>query len=289
MQRTNGVQNPPEQAAGPEGDPLLRVMAIKPRIPVAVTVALAISLHAGMAAGATAAAIFGELLQWNRELHAAVASQIDLTYNVDVVKETPPPPPEPEPAKEEPKEEPRIKDTKAEDPPPPPPEAAQAGKVLTQEPDPNEPVDLTGNGFVTGNGDTFAGGTTQQGGTSKTAVRNAAAVATGAPGGTGIAPAPAAPKVDRSRGARVGNMASLERCPFPAEADAEQIDEATVGIEVRVRADGTAESVVITGDPGHGFGREAKKCAMRERYTNALDVDGNAIAATAKIRFNFRR
>lgn len=275
-------------------DPLAGVLEMGPRIPVAATVALAIVFHAGIAAAATAAVAFADIFAWTHGVRMMVADKLAQTYDVDLEK-PPEPPPKEEPKEQQPKEEPATPTPPpkaADEPPPPPPAAAQAGKVLTQDPDPQAPVDF-GNTFVTGTGDNYAGGTTQAGGTSKTAVYDPAAVATGTPGGTGKAPAPPPPPpppaVDRSRPARLLNPASLKRCPFPGEADAEQIDEATVILEVKVRPDGTAESVTVRTDPGHGFGREARKCALRERYSPQFDVNGNAIPGLAAIRMHFDR
>lgn len=61
-------------------------------------------------------------------------------------------------------------------------------------------------------------------------------------------------------------------------------------IQVTVKPDGSAESVNVLQDPGHGFGREARKCAMRKRYSQGLDVDGNAIGGITKpFRVRFER
>lgn len=276
----------------PTSDPFAGVYDMGPRVPVAATVALAILLHGGMAAGATAAALFGEIFAWHRGLAESVALRLGQTYDIEVPKPEEPPKPEPEPAKEEPKPEPAavVKEQPKDEPPPPPPAAAEAAKVLMQEPTKDDPLDFTGNTFVQGSGSTYAGGTTQAGGTSKTAVYNPAAVATGVPGGTGTAPAPAAPKVDRSRAASLSGSTDWSDCPFPAEADAEQIDQSFVTIQVKVRPDGSAESVTVVQDPGHGFGREARKCAMRKKYGNALDADGNPIGGQTKpFRVRFQR
>jgi protein TonB len=200
---------------------------------------------------------------------------------VEKAEEPPPPPEEKEPPK------PLVKEIPKDEPPPQPPPAADAAKVLMAEPTKDEPVDLTGNTFLNGNADTAVGGMTQIGGTAKVATNNVAAVATGVPGGTGTAPA--APRVDRSRAAQILNKGNLERCPFPAEADAEQVDEAAVGIEVKVAVDGRAESVAVTRDPGHGFGREARKCALREKYAPALNVEGVAIPGVYRVNFRFSR
>jgi protein TonB len=278
---------------GPATDPLNGVLALGPRIPVAVMVAaavLAVSLHAGAAVGAVQAAVLHAFASWARDTRSIVADRLAQTYDVDFVKpvdkpdEPPPPPPE---EKEPPKQ--LVKELPKDAPPPEPPAAAEAAKVLMQEPAKDEPVDLTGNTFLNGQGDTALGGVTQIGGKATAPTNNVAAAATGVPGGTGTGPAPPAAKVDRSRAAGIMNKANLERCPFPAEADAEQVDEAAVGIEVKVSADGRAETVSVTRDPGHGFGREARKCALREKYAPALNVDGVAIAGVYRVNFRFSR
>lgn len=279
--------------SGPSRDPMANVLGIGPRIPVAVMVGaavLAVSLHATAAVGAVQAAVLHAFGAWARGVHAQVALNLGQTYEVEVTKEKPPEPP-PEPPKEEPKEEPKplVKEPPKEEPKPEPPAAADAQKVLMQEPAKDEPVDLTANTFLDGKADTNVGGQTQIGGKATTANYNPAAAATGVVGGTGTAPAPPAPKVDRSRQAKIKNLANLERCPFPGEADAEQIDEAAVTIEVKVTADGRAESVSVLQDPGHGFGREAKRCALREKYDPALNVEGTPLPGTYRVRFRFSR
>jgi protein TonB len=280
------------QIAAPAVDPFAGVLDMEPRLPLAAVIAVALLLHVAAAAGATAVALFSEMFRWNQGLTESVALRLGQTFDIEVDKPAPPPPP-PDPPKEEPKPEPEPiakpepKEIKEE--PPPPPAAAEAAKVLTQEPAKDEPLDFTGNTFVQGTGSTYAGGTTQAGGTSKTAVYKTAAVATGVPGGTGTAPVPVAPRIDRSRAAALSGSTDWD-CPFPAEADAEQIDNSAVIIQVKVRPDGTAENVNVLQDPGHGFGREARKCAMRKRYNAAFDVDGNPIAGmTKQIRVRFSR
>ncbi len=272
-------------------DPMAGVYTLGPRIPVAVMVfaaVLAVTVHAGAAVGAVQAAVLHAFASWAHDVRGAVASRLAQTYDVDFVKSPEPPKPEEPPPPEPPKEEPKLVKAQKDEPPPPPPAAADAPKVLMQEPAKDEPVDLTGNTFLNGNAATAVGGTTQIGGTGKTPTSSPAAVATGVQGGTGTVAAPAS-KVDRSRAAKITNVANLERCPFPAEADAEQIDEAVVGISVSVTAEGRPASVAITGDPGHGFAREARKCALREAYTPALNVDGNPIPGTHVVRFRFTR
>ncbi|HSO39213.1 MAG TPA: energy transducer TonB, partial [Labilithrix sp.] len=98
-------------------------------------------------------------------------------------------------------------------------------------------------------------------------------------------PAPAS--VDRSRPAALARGAAWS-CPWPAEAD--PIDDATVVIAVVVDERGHASKVDVLTDPGYGFGREARRCALREVYTPGLDRDGRAVASTLKsIKVRFAR
>jgi protein TonB len=206
---------------------------------------------------------------------------------IDIMKdETPPPPPptaEPE-AKQEPAPPPPVR---MRDVPPPAPAPAQAAKVIAQEPTPDEPIDLTGNTIVQGNADSYAGGFTSGNGTNANAVR-ALPSPSGVPGGTGpVRPnaVPAGP--DRSRQVSAGN--TDWNCPFPPESDTDQIDEARVTIQVDVRADGTASAVRVVTDPGNGFGREARRCALGMHYLSALDHDGNPIPGSKTITVRFHR
>jgi protein TonB len=232
--------------------------------------------------------IHAEIITWSYEMghvvDGAIARRLLQTIEIDTPeakKIDEPKPPEDKP------EEPPPPVVKNDNPPPAaPPAAAQAGAVLTA-PDDNAPLDLT-NSFVTGTSDRYAGGTTQTGGTSNTAVRNPGAVATGLPRGVGTGPGTQQGVVDRSRALQLAGSTEW-RCPFPPEADADQIDEAAAVISVTVGADGKAQKVSVVQDPGHGFGREARACALRETYVPALDRDGNAIAASKSFRVRFER
>jgi periplasmic protein TonB len=222
-------------------------------------------------------------------MHRAQAQVADAAVEVDVLREEAPPPPPPPPPEEEHKPEapPPPRAVPHEAPPPSPPAPAQAGKVLTAEPDPNEPVDLTGDTIVTGNADAYAGGTTSANGTSITAVHGLAAP-TGKPMVAAAPPPPAPAGPDRSQKAVLGGGKEWS-CPFPPEADAAQVDDARVMLEVHVAADGTAEAVNVLKDPGYGFGRAARQCALRQHHSAALDHDGNPIASTIKANVHFSR
>jgi TonB family protein len=210
-----------------------------------------------------------------------------VTQEIDVVRDEVPPPPAPEDTAKPEEPPPIVKPVPREAPPPPAAAPAQAAKVLTQEPDPNEPVDLTGNTIVQGNADAYAGGTTSANGTSTRAVRSLASPQ-GVANGTGATPAPKTAGTDRSRGATVGGT-DWSAAPFPPESDTAQIDEAYVTLQIDVRADGTPSEVRVITDPGNGFGREAKRFALTQRFQPALDHDGNPIPGTLKTRVHFSR
>jgi protein TonB len=135
---------------------------------------------------------------------------------------------------------------------------------------------------------TFAGGITSRAGTSKAAVTSAPSgggvlspvVGTG---GNGTRPTePALSKPARPVGGDWDCKAL-----FPHEA---AVDDATVLIVARVRPDGTPESVSIVKDPGQGFGRAARACAMSQRYAAAEDYEGHSVlATTAPFRVRFTR
>ncbi len=158
----------------------------------------------------------------------------------------------------------------------PPPAAAQAGAALTALEE--EVVDF-GDTLVAGEGQSYAGGVTEKGGTSTTSVRDANARAGGVEGGTGT---------DLSRAPQLAGAAKWD-CPFPPEADDAGLDEARVGLRVSVSADGTVTGAQVTDDPGHGFGREARRCALRKRWQPAQDRAGRPVDADAVVRVLFER
>jgi protein TonB len=235
-----------------------------------------------------------DMLRWTHELRLAINERLALQYEIEVEKPKAEEPKAPEPEPEPPKVEEAKPVVKAAEPPPkaaaappPPPAAAQAGAVVTAPPD-NEPVDFT-NTFATGNADQYAGGVTQAGGTSTTAVTNRNAQATGTPGGTGTAPAPQKAVVGPDRSRAAGSVSTDWACPFPAEADTEQIDEMKVSIEATIGADGRVLSARFVKDPGYGFGRAAVQCAQRQKFNAALDHDGNAVTSTRTFNVSFTR
>jgi len=154
--------------------------------------------------------------------------------------------------------------------------------VLTQKEDLSATADLT-NAIVVGSAETYVGGTSSALGTSRR-------TATGASTGAGASPSPAAPALgpDRSQRARLAE-GSAWSCPLPAEADAVAIDHAVVTLRIAVDPSGAAAAIAIAADPGHGFGREARACALSKRYAPALDREGRPIAGTSLVNVRFDR
>lgn len=210
------------------------------------------------------------------ELAARVHDAIAAERTVDV---TPPPPPRapavetPAPTKAEPVAHLRMKAVPTH---PGPAAPAQAGKLAAVS---ESPVDFTGTAFVVGSGATYAGGTTTHGGTSRVPASGAVA-----PGGTGDG------RTVRSRARAVALDQAAWSCPWPAEADARQVDQETVVLRVAVGADGRADRVDVVEDPGFGFGRAARQCALGTRFEPARDPAGERIAALSPpIRVHFFR
>ena len=263
-------------------DPLAPIFSLgdrEMRVGLIVGLIGALLLHTSVAV--KAASTLGDVHAFAVLVRAQIIERYQAQIDVDLSEPPPPPPPPPAP---EPEPEPQAPPPPAanappppsDNTPPPPPAAAEAGKVLTQDPDPNEPVDLTADGFVSGTGDRFAGGVTAANGTSDKAVRDLRAQ----PDGVGKAPPPgpvappSGPDLSRPAAPLAG---SWNDCEFPAEADIEGIDSAVVQLTVTVGPNGRAKSVTILRDPGNGFGKSARSCAFRKQFNAALDRAGNAI------------
>ena len=211
------------------------------------------------------------------EMAARVHDAIAAERAVDVT-----PPPEPPPAAETPPRpqvaEPAVRErvhTAAAHHAPVAP--AQAGQIAAAS---TSPIDFTGSAFVVGSGSSYAGGTTTGAGTNRKPVVANAAVA---PNGTGDG-------IARSQARPVSLDQAAWNCPWPAEADARQVDQETVVIRVAVGSDGRAARVDILQDPGFGFGPAARQCALTTRFSAARDPAGDPIAALSPpIRVHFFR
>jgi outer membrane biosynthesis protein TonB len=272
--------SPPERTGR---DPLAPVLALGEgavRVGAILGLLGALTIHG--AAGAQAAANLYEVESFSINVSQYVKNNLQLQIEIDSTPPPPPPPPpEPPPPEPEPEKAPPPPPPAPGEPPPPPPAPAEAGKVLTSDPDPDAPVDLTGDGFVQGDGE-FRGGITSGSGTAKTAVRDIKAQPGGVPGGTGTAPPPApkAPEEDLSRPAKPAPAGAWQSCGFPAEAQMDGVEFGIVQMVVTVDTNGRAKSVSIIKDPGSGFGAHARNCATRLTFPVALDKAGKPIVGT---------
>jgi protein TonB len=273
----------PEQTAAGTLESSLDRAHTRSRTPVALSVVGAGLVHAALIAVALAQ---GDTRPPQRMRAPLPAIETEMIVD--------PPPTEPEPeAKPEPEPEKPPEPPKAEAVPPPAlkplkrvqaiekaaPAAAQAAKVLTAEP--KEVLDF-GETFVQGNAASYAGGVTESGGTSAKAVRDTNARAYGMPGGTGTS------AIDRSRDPSLAEGTRWD-CPFPEEADDDGMDHGVVTLSITISASGSVDTVAVKADPGHGFGREARRCALRKRWQAGRDRAGNPIAATRLLNVRFDR
>jgi periplasmic protein TonB len=183
---------------------------------------------------------------------------------------------------------------------PPRAAAARAGQVITAPESAGDTPDALDFSVVQGKADRYAGGVTTSRGTSRAPVHDPGARDEGVRGvvgatGTGGGAPPAAtsaparaPSVDRTRAAQP--VSKSWSCPFPKEADAASVDFARARIVVTVGVDGRATSASVVADPGNGFARSAKACALGQRYVVALDAAGRPrVATTMPITVTFTR
>jgi protein TonB len=262
-------------------------------------VGVAVFLHVGLFCVAFAIGLLRDIRNLMQESRGRLIEQFSALYEVDLTQKKaeaakpPEPPPEPPPPPVAPPPlpaAPKAAAPKPEDPyDQPPPAPAQAAKVLVAKEDPDQPVDLTKNSIVTGEG-TALGGQQSADGKGDKITMSPHASHKGVPGGTGTGTAaPAAPPPNLAKQPGLVGGTSWN-CPFPPEADSEQIDQAVVTIVVTVRPDGTPLSASVTNDPGHGFGRAARLCAMSRRYTPGLDKTGAPTTmSTPPINVRFSR
>ena len=274
------------------------------------TWSMALALHAGLWFWSRSTA--PGLETWSANLAMKVHNQL---AREEVMELAPPPPvqaPEPPPPPRPIEQAPRPQAAVAKAPPRPRPSAkspsdasaprslARAGQVIARATQPGETVDLTGFDLVTGEARSYAGGLTATGGTSREAVHELPAVAPlrpverGSPKPTArpqseLPPPPLAP-AGPDRSSQVSLLEGEWQCPWPKEADEEQIDEQVVTLRVKVRDDGTVEEAWLLQDPGRGFGQAALSCARRTRFNPARDREGNPIRSLSPpIRVHFTR
>jgi protein TonB len=209
---------------------------------------------------------------------------VNLEAELDLTALEPPPPPLAEPETAVPARRPSLakpRQTVAHPERSSGTEAAEAASVIARAPESTAPVDLTADAFVTGEATAYGGGVTTPTGTSPSP-------GAGAPAQLDPHPATASTTLDRST--PVSLATESWSCPWPREADAEQIDEQTVILRVIVTADGDSERATVLSDPGHGFGPAALACALRTHFTPARGAKGAPIRATSPpIRVRFTR
>jgi hypothetical protein len=260
----------------PPADPLERVLDLGGTKAFRMMVgAIVLTLAVHGAAAVRAAYIHAEMIAWTLHLDSAIDHK--LTQEIDVEQENA----KVEVPKEVLKEEiPTEREHKLDAPAP----AAKAAQILARNDD--EVLNFGDNVFVVGESDRFVGGATASKGTNDKppAQPHVASVGTG----NGQAAQPQIMAVDLSRTAHLAGSGEW-RCPFPPEADADQKDDGEVIIDVVVSAEGRAQRATVLQDPGHGFGREARQCALRESYVPALDRDGKAVTSSKKFRVTFER
>ena len=270
-------QQPPSSRARPwitpPKDPLERVFDLGEKRAFRIMAgAFAATLFFHGAAAARTALIHAEVISWTLHIDAVIDQK--LRQEVDIETLTPP-------SKKIVEEEKRIEPVPVTHMEQQPVAAAKAAQILAAKDDDVLNFD---NVFTVGTSERYTGGATLSKGTNDKPPDTPKVV----PTGVANAPPPQILAVDLSRTATLAGSGEW-RCPFPPEADSDSVDEAAAIIEVIVGATGKAQSATILQDPGHGFGREARGCAMRESYVPALDKAGNPVASSKKFRVKFER
>jgi len=251
------------------------------RIALAAGVAVTLVLYAGLAFAALNWAEMEPPRLETPQMEAYEVQHIVDLEEPEVVEESPArepePAPEPEPQRlAEPATEPEPAEAAPAEAAPSP---AQAGQVVAASEEVADFADFT---ITTGSGKTYAGGVTASEGESKRAVKNKNARLDGVSDSSGDGP-PCKPRP-------AGITQSDWKCPWPARADALSIDEETVVLQAVVRADGSAKSVAVLSDPGHGFGERARECAEKHEFTPARDESCQTYTATTpRINVRFTR
>lgn len=242
---------------------------------------------------------------WSAQLAARAHTELARESEIDLLpppKVQAPPPPPPVAEKETPKDEPEPPPTRVAMKEParstPPAGPAEAARTVVRE---DGPVDLGDFSMIQGQGKVFAGGISRADGSSKTAVdklpeatppieavQPKPTVEVPTPRKVTPTPTPVEPEEDRSEPVRLVNPDW--NCPWPHEADDEQIDEHSAIVRVTIGPDSAVVGARIVTDPGHGFGKAALACAKGTSYHAARDKRGTPVRAESPpIRVRFTR
>jgi protein TonB len=231
---------------------------------VRVAVLSSLGVHAALLLGA-----------WRAGVSARNDPRANVPIEVSVEPSVTPPEPERVPPPPEPARLPALARRASAPSPrpsalPPLPSPSSGDTSSDPAPGPSAPVDLTGETLVLASTRSSGGGAGDSHGSGARAGDGiGAALGTAPPAGSGTGDRSGAVSLDEHSWA----------CPWPHEADTQQIDEQTVVIKVIVAPDGRVESATVVSDPGHGFGEAAVACALHTRFTPARDPAGRAIRA----------
>jgi TonB family protein len=231
-------------------------------------IALALGLHATCMALVTTARV---------PARAAIARTTQVEVAVVAKQKPQPEAPASEPAAPEPASAPKRARRSQ-----PPPEPARAAPVLTRAEAPESPTAAEPVRFVSDpNGKSFGYGLVARGGSAERgeaspAPHAAATVTREEPIATRLSRAPLLLAHDGCRGF------------FPNAAPS---NAGTVSVIATVRASGAIARLDIEQEApaGQGFGRAARACLERQRFTPALDPEGATVAARTRIRIQFER
>ncbi len=281
--------------AGTRRDPLALILGADERWDlISIAAGIALAMHVALLVFAIAGAMLKDIHDAVTDSRVRIHDYFFRQYEVEVIKpkEAPPPEPPPSPSLRRPR------------PRPWPRRPSPSTTILTRTwrlrprrparcsrplPRRTRSVDLTDKGFIDGNGNAVGGQQSTDGkGDRMTMARRTSL--NGVEGHHGTAPAPVAPPPpaeDKSRAVQL--LGGSANCPFPPEADADQIDQAQATIQITVRPDGSVLSASVLADPGHGFGRAARICMLGKRFQPALDKTGAPTVASIPVHVNFTR
>jgi len=144
--------------------------------------------------------------------------------------------------------------------------------------EPGAPAESAPLDFTTGSGPVYSGAAVHGGATE--------AIGTPVPSSTSAQHGGAAPDLLR-RAALAGGLDW--RCPFPGEADAAGVDDAVATLAITVDAAGKPGKIAVLRDPGYGFGRAARRCALARNYRPGLDAAGRPTAGALVVHVRFVR